>query len=272
MYARKSARKYRHTLSDRESRILTTLSYRGKTIFSSDDIKEFTNNPKDLLDWLIRKRWILKIRKGVYAIVPFEAGERGAASYTLHSFVIGSLLAKPYYIGYWSALNYHGLTDQTPPAVYIATTKPRHSRRILDTQFRFVTIPAHKMFGLNEFEIERYKVRISSREKTIVDCLDHPEHCGGTEEVAKALYFAKDEVGSGRLVNYAMKIGNNAVVKRLGYIAEALKLEECLKLLSRVKLAAGYSSLDPTVPKHGKIKERWKLVANAPIDSARWTK
>ena len=272
MCTRKSAIQYRRTLSERESRILSTLSYKGKTIFTTDDIKEFTNNPKDLLNWLVRKRWILKVRKGVYVVVPFEAGELGAASYTMHSFVIGSLLAKPYYIGYWSALNHQGLTDQTPPAVYVATTKPRHSRRILDTQFRFVTIPAHKMFGTQEVEIEKRKVVVSSPEKTIVDCLDHPEHCGGVEEVAKALYFAGDEIDFRKLVHFARKIGNSAVLKRLGHIAETLKLGQRSKLLSNVELGSGYSLLDPTLPKHGRIRERWKLVLNASIDPSKWSR
>ncbi len=272
MYRRKLIRQYRHTLSDRESRILSSLSYRSKTIFATNDIKEFVEKPKSVLDNLVRKKWILKIKKGVYVIAPFEAGELGAASYTIHSFVIASVLVKPYYIGYWSALNHHGLTDQTPPAVYIATTKPRNSHRILDTQFRFVTIPSSKMFGITEVEIEKRKVRISSPEKTIVDCLDHPEHCGGVEEIAKAVYFAKDEIDFKKVVAHAKRIGNSAVLKRLGYMAEVLELEECGRLFSTIKLGSGYSLLDPTLPKRGHIKERWKLILNTPIDAARWSR
>ncbi len=272
MSARKSIRQYRRTLSDREAKILSSLSYRGKTIFTADDLRGFTAHPKNLLDGLSRKKWLLKIRKGVYAIVPFEAGEPGSASYTLHNFVIASFLVEPYYIGYWSALNHYGLTDQTPPAVYVATTRPRNSRTILDTRFRFVTIPKRKMFDTNEIEIERRKVRISSREKTIVDCLDHPEHCGGVEEVAKAVYFAREEIECKKLVELAQRIGNNAVLKRLGYIAEMLQLDECSTVLSSRPLNSGYSKLDPTLPARGKIRERWKLIANIPIDSARWSR
>ena len=272
MSARKSIRQYRHTLSGREAKILSSLSYRDRTIFTANDLKEFTPNPKNLLDGLSRKKWVLKIRKGVYAIVPFEAGELGSVSYTLHSFVIASFLIEPYYIGYWSALNHHGLTDQTPPAVYVATTRPKNSRTILDTRFRFVTIPKRKMFAVDEIDIEKRKVRISSREKTIVDCLDHPEHCGGVEEVAKALYFARDEIDCKKLVQLAERIGNNAVLKRLGYIAEALRLDKYSALLSTVTLKSGYSVLDPTLRAHGKIRERWKLIVNIPIDPVEWSR
>lgn len=271
MYRRESITQYRRTLSDRESKVLSSLSYAGRNIFTIKDIQKFVDNPRSLLDSLVRKKWVLKVKKGVYIIVPFEAGELGAESYTVHSFVIASLLVKPYYIGYWSALNHHGLTEQTPPAVYIASTKPRNTRRILDAEFRFVKVPARKVFGIENVEIEKRKVIISSPEKTIIDCLDYPEHSGGVDEVAKAMYFSKDDINAKKLVLFAKKIGNSAVIKRLGYLAEALKLEDCSKLLSGVKLGSGYSLLDPTLPKRGKIIERWKLMLNVPIDPQRWS-
>jgi predicted transcriptional regulator of viral defense system len=221
---------------------------------------------------LIEKNWILKIRRGTYVIAPLEAGEKGAAAHTVHSFVIASLLTKPYYIGYWSALNYHGLTEQTPTFVYVATPNKREPRDILDTHFVFVKIHPRKMFGTEETEIEKRKVTISSPEKTIVDCLDLPEYCGGTEELAKALYFSKDELDVKKVVDYAKKIGNTAVVKRLGYICEVFGWDDYLKLLFSVRLKSGYSMLDPTHPREGRIKERWKLLINASIDPKRWTR
>lgn len=263
-------REYRRTLSDRESKVLTGLSYRGKTIFTRNDLAGFVEEPKNLLDSLVRKKWILKIRKGIYLIAPFEAGELGADSFTVHSFVIASVLAEPYYVGYRSALNHHGLTDRTPPAVYVATTKPIHSRRILDAEYRFVTIPRKKLFGIEEVEIEKREVKISSREKTIVDCLDHPEHSGGIEEVAKALHLARDEVDAAKLVDFSRRLGNNAVIKRLGYIAETLELGKISRRLLGIEIRKGYSLLDPTLPKGGRIKEKWRLVANTSIDPKRW--
>lgn len=241
-------------------------------MFSLNDLKGLVGDSRNFLHHLIEKKWILKIKRGVYVIAPLEAGKEGAAAYTLHSFVIGSLLTEPYYIGYWSALNYHGLTEQTPTSVYVATPKPKNSRHILDTQFLFVTIPKHKMsFGIKQVEIEKRKVRISSPEKTVVDCLDHPEHCGGIEEIAKSLYFSKDELDIKKMVQYAKKIGNNTVIKRLGFIAESFEWNDVLQLLSSVPLKSGYSALDPTRPKKGKIKERWKIIINASIDPKRWT-
>jgi predicted transcriptional regulator of viral defense system len=62
------------------------------------------------------------------------------------------------------------------------------------------------------------------------------------------------------------------VLKRLGYIAEALRLDECSALFSTARLRSGYSKLDPTLRARGKIRERWKLIVNTPIDPARWSR
>ena len=60
------------------------------------------------------------------------------------------------------------------------------------------------------------------------------------------------------------------MIKRLGYIAEQLDLREIMQHLSGVELSEGYSLLDPTLPRKGRIKEKWKIVANIEIDQGKW--
>ena len=272
MTERKTIKKYRQGLSQREARILSDLSYRGKGIFGLEDVKEYDKNPKSLLYNLSKKNWILKIKKGLYMIVPLEAGELGGKSYTAHSFVIASHLVEPYYISHWSALNYHGLTEQTPPAVYITTTKPRNRKKILDIEFVFVAVHKRKMFGITKVKVENTPVKISNPEKTIVDCLDHPEHCGGIEEVAKVIYFERESLDFKKIVDMAEKMGNRTIIKRLGYLLEKLKLHEYADLLTELKISRGYSCLDPKLPRSGKICEKWKLRVNVKIDPEQWAR
>ena len=95
-------------------------------------MEKHVDKPKSLIDGLSRKKWILKIKNGLYLIVPFEAGKLGAENYTIHSFVMVSFLADPYCIGYISAINFHGLTDKTPSSVYIATQESYRALSILN--------------------------------------------------------------------------------------------------------------------------------------------
>ena len=61
---------------------------------------------------------------------------------------------------------------------------------------------------------------ISNINKTIADCLDHPEHSGGIEEVAGAIYFNYKELNFKEIKDYALQMRNMTILKRLGYILE----------------------------------------------------
>ena len=253
-------------LSRNESLLLSTLSEKNKTIFGIKDIVGELNcsyaYAKALANNLAKKRWVIILRRGVYLIVPLSAGAK--PQYTEHEFVIASHIVSPYYIAYWSALSFHGLTEQTPFTVFVATTKRVKNREILNVRYRFVCLSESKFFGFVAAAIGPYRVNISDFEKTIADALDHPEHCGGIGEVAKCLWNAREKISLDRIVSYAERMGNRAIVKRLGYLVESLSLSADERILSRMRksLSAGMSLLDPSMPMKGGYATRWKLMLN----------
>jgi len=95
--------------------------------------------------------------------------------------------------------------------------------------------------------------------------LDLPQHVGGVGEIAKALGQAWDELDEAKLREYAAKIGNTAVAKRLGFLMESLGLGNPETLREVVSLAPGFSPLDPTLPKKGKHTRRWGLLINVEV-------
>ncbi len=92
-----------------------------------------------------------------------------------------------------------------------------------------------------------------------------PIYVGGVGEIAKALSGSWKTLDEKKLRRYAVKIGNSAAAKRLGYIMEALGLGDVEALRRAIPLAPGYSPLDPTMPKRGKYNRRWGLLVNAEI-------
>jgi predicted transcriptional regulator of viral defense system len=113
-----------------------------------------------------------------------------------------------------------------------------------------------KFFGLRKEWIEDTQINITDKEKTLVDCLDKPQFCGGIIEVAKGL---KDmDFNKKKLIKYANHIGNSAVIRRMGYLSEQLNLD--LKVPK--SKAHNYLFLDPTMPHRGKRSSDWKLIVN----------
>jgi len=214
---------------------------------------------KLVLHMLERGGWIERIEKGKYVILPLEA-ERGR--YTLHEFVIGSELVKPSAIAYWSALHYHGLTEQIPNVVFIQTTsrKKRRELTVFGTKYRIVRVVERKFFGLEPLWIEELKIHVTDKEKTVIDCLDKPQYCGGVIEVYKAL--GEGDVDVGKLSEYLEKFGSGAVAKRLAYLAKLAGLE--VEVPGRL-IKKGVVALDPTMPRKGKVNHRLKLLINVEL-------
>ena len=132
-----------------------------------------------------------RLKKGKYIIIPLGA-EKG--KYTLNEFVIGSLLVNPYCVAYWSALNSYGLTEQFPNTVFIQTTsrKKKQAIEVFGVRYRIVRVKEEKFFGIKKEWIENTQINITDKEKTIIDCLDKPQYCGGVIEVAKALKYGSE--------------------------------------------------------------------------------
>jgi len=262
----------RQPLSKAESSILSRMAESGKHIFTLKDITELGityEKAKLTVNRLTAKGWLIALSRGTYLIVPLEAGVEGR--YTEHEFVIGSHLVEPYYIGYWSALQYHGLTEQVPVTVFVVTTKrvKKRSRIILDSRFRIVTVAERKFFGFDRAHIANSAVNVSDRAKTIVDCLDHPEYCGGIGEASKALWAIRDSVGVSKVAEYGRMMGNSAILKRFGYLSDLLGLEIPDAMMGRLykDIRKGYSLLDPMGRRAGRHSTRWGLILNVPEEN-----
>ena len=267
------------SLSDAEASFLTTLAASGKQIFAMKDGYDMLGEGKptrDALERLVEKGWLERIEKGKYLIVPLEAGPD--RTWTEDAHVIAGHLVSPSMVSYWTALNYWNLTEQVPRVTYVQTTARKENRRpqVLGMRFRIVRVKARKFFGSHRYRAGDYQVEVTSREKTIVDCLDRPDLSGGVAEVSRALLAGDGDLDWDKVTRYLRRFGSGAVVKRLGFLVEALALthppepslaDEWLDLRT-----AGISKLDPSTPREPhRIATRWRIEVNLPEESSAGT-
>lgn len=268
------------TLGDAEARLLLTLASQDKQVFTTSDAQAAVGGQRHrvnkMLARLSDKRWVLRLRRGLYLILPFEAGVEG--TYSAHPFRIVPHLATPYAVAYWTALHHYGYTEQIPGAIFVATTVGRASATLsieeLGLTYRFVTLAPHKFFGHHRIWIEGQEIAITDQAKTVIDCLDHPEHCGGIVEAAKGLYesLTKGDVSPSLLTEIAERMQNRVIFKRLGYLAELLNLPVDAEIERwQAALSTGYSRLDPLAGDQGPYNSHWQLRLNrTPVDLTDW--
>ena len=253
-------------LSRREALALTRLASQNRNIITISDIQDAIDvsydDAKKIANNLVHKQWLDRLKSGTYLIVPLVAGETG--EYTEHEFVIASHLADPMYISYWTALNYHGLTEQVPMTVFAATTNQVPDRNIHGVGYTFVTVAAAKFFGYDSLAVDAHQVNVASVEKTLVDCADHPEYCGGIGELAKGLTAA--DLESAALAEYLLRLGNGAAIKRIVYLADLLEIDLGQRDELVDTFTSGYSKLDPTRGDEGHHVSEYRLLVNVPED------
>ena len=239
-------------------KLIDRIASRGNTFTFEEARRILGNNysvAKVILSRLEKQGWIERIEKGKYMIIPLGAKK---GEYTLHEFVIGAILVKPYAFAYWSALHFYGLTEQIPNTIFIQTTarKKKQKLKIFEIDYKIVKIQETKFFGIRKEWIEESHINITDKEKTIVDCLDKPQYCGGVVEIAKAL--KSEDFDKDKLKIYAKKMGNSGVVRRLGFLCEFLGIEINLPKIE----TRNYLYLDPTMPKKGNKNAKWRLIVN----------
>ncbi len=250
-------------LGPHETRLLWELEARESDLFTIRDAREILRrrDVAPILHRLRSKGRVVQVRKGQYLLVPARAGIEGAWSESIFR-VIDAILGEGYYVGFWTAMNYWGMTEQVPRTVHVVIPGRRRSFRFQGQPVRFVTMKPARLFGMTREAVGKGSVSISDRERTILDGLLYPRYVGGISEVVKALSESRRELEWSRLEAYVTRLGVDAVHRRLGYLLDLLGLQVPFRRRLR-KAFMGFRWLDPSAPpeRRGYSKD-WGLILN----------
>jgi predicted transcriptional regulator of viral defense system len=133
-------------------------------------------------------------------------------------------------------------------------------------EVRFISCQPEDIWGTETAWITPQRsIPVSDIERTIVDCLETPRHCGGYADIDKGAWMVRHKVDADRLVDYAVKLASGVVFRRLGFLLEScgIGLPRHVEDL-RGRLTDAYEVLDPTLPEEGRFTSRWRLQVNVP--------
>lgn len=215
---------------------------------------------------LARRGWLLRARRGVYLIVPLEV-EPGKLTTAADPWVVAQEVFWPCYIGGWSAAEYWDLTEQIFRSTFVVTAAPVRSKKqkLLGQDYELFRVPKSRALVDTTVWRDSVKVRVSSRERTLIDCLRNPELAGGVTHLAHMMkeYASKPEADFSTLAREAAAAGSGAVWKRLGYLAEVLWPDQTKLAAEAIRnITTGNIKLDPSVKARGKLIKRWSLWVN----------
>lgn len=254
---------------------LDLLNRRFQTPFSVEeviDVLKMRPQPaRRLLAQFVTQGWLTRLRRDAYRTVPL--GASNPTEWREDPWLIAEHAFSPCYMGGWTACEHWGLTEQLFRDIVVVTgRRVRHREvQIQDTRYLLYVRQEKAFFGLKKVWRSQKPILVSDPTRTMIDLLDHPLMGGGIRMVGDCLvtYWNGPHLDASLLLEYAVRLGNRTVFKRLGYLLEALKLdahetvEHCL-----VSQSQGISNLDLNDEVTGRILKRWNLRLNANITPA----
>jgi predicted transcriptional regulator of viral defense system len=223
------------------------------------------------LHYLAHSGWIIRLKKGLYALAGAVPGTS-----PLHEFEIAMALVQPAAISHWSAMSHHGLTDQIPQRVFVLTSSRSVPRMqgaksagaapgypVGEATYQFVQVKPERFFGIEQVWVNESRISITDPERTLLDGLMAPQHCGDFAEVLHAFELRAPKLDVQRIIGYALKL-DAATAKRLGWVLERHGIASARLDPLRTAPIKGYRVLDPTRPRQGSYDARWRIQVNLP--------
>lgn len=215
-------------LGSKEIELLTLLGSFELRVFTVSEISDLLHisnvNTSQIIHRLVEKKRLQRIEKAKYILTQPEAWKAG--EFAEKGIIVASQLIDPCYLSYSTALSYYGWSERLPKTIFIVTTSAKKAVEIRGISIRFVKLASKRFFGFEEHQVEGQEISVADKEKTIIDCLDQPRYCGEIIEVAKGLWSGRRDFDFNKLQDYAIKMDNGAVIKRLGYLLDMLGLNK----------------------------------------------
>jgi predicted transcriptional regulator of viral defense system len=215
---------------------------------------------KMLARWA-KKAWLSRVHRGIYVRVPFESSTSDIP--LEDAWLIAHQLFSPCYIGGWSAAEYWDLTEQIfRTCVILTARRPRNRSPVIKgTSFMLRTISERAIFGTQAVWRGQEKIAVSDPSRTILDLMTDPRLGGGIRPTVKIFsnYLKSEKKNIDLLVEYAKRLGNGAVFKRLGFLLERYAPDQESSIRTcRDNLTKGTAKLDPSQNAKALIT-RWRL-------------
>lgn len=229
-----------------------------------------------LLAYHVRKNHLLRLRRGLYAVVDPETDPR---SQPVDPFLLASKLVKDAVLAYHTALEFHGKAYSVYERFTYLTGTAAKPFRFRSQVFRAVPFPRELVSqGRQDFDAKSLDragatVRVTSLERTLVDVLDRPALSGGWEEIWRSLeqveFFAVD-----RVVEYTRLLSNATTSAKVGFFLDqhrdSLMVEDKHLQPLRSQLPKSPHYLERRRSKEGRLVRGWNLIVPNRILDRAW--
>lgn len=183
-----------------------------KLITKKEMLNNFKNE-KQYSNWIAQKlksKTITKIRSNLYALIDPSTNDIYSTK-----FEIASKISDSSFLCYHSALEYYGIANQVFSDILVGSLTKFNNFVFSDNEYIYKSFKNIKFVNNNINE----GIKVSSLEKTIIDCIDDIDLAGGIEEVLNALEQIK-YIDEDKLLDVLKDIDKMFLYQKVGFLFE----------------------------------------------------
>jgi predicted transcriptional regulator of viral defense system len=227
-------------------------------IFQLKDVEKLVgnlNSAKDLLHNYKKQKLINQVRRDLYVATDLATKTSMATK-----FEIAGKITPTSYLSYQSAMEFYGLAHQVFYNVWVSSGSRFNTFGFEGIEFQYCD--SKSMAGVISANANSL-ISVTNLERTVIDCVDKIERCGGLEELIQCfslITFLDEKL----LLDYLHEYEKQFLYQKAGFILEYFKqevklsdnfFEECRRKMGK---STRYLT-DPTESTH--YFKGWKLCA-----------
>ena len=279
-------------LSELESRTMAIAQNRQIQQIRTGDLPRLlgitTEQERKVLSGIVRKGLAVRVRRGLYLLpLVLPLGGRWSPGETLALTALIQDRGGQFQICGPNAFHRYGWDEQVPNRTYAYNNRISGDRSVGQVEFTLIRVTDDRLGGTETVTTpEKIDLRYSSRARSLVDAV---YDWSRFNSLPRAFRWIRSDLENARIsaadfTEAALKYGNQATIRRIGYLLEELsKGEKSLarlipsRLIARLERALRCSSSTipwiPTEPKRGqvdqnKVSKRWGVVVNGTVPTS----
>ncbi len=188
-------------------------------VFTMEDVCKYyekIESARSAVKRLIKQGTIVKIRNNMYTCI---SGETGAP--IANRFQIASSITPTSYVSYHTAMEYYGVADQVYYEVYVSSETKFQTFDFSGYSYQCVLAKCKQ--GI---ETVKYSggIKVTDKERTLVDCIKAVEKISGLEETmatVQGLYNLQEK----KILQYLEEYNNQFLYQKMGFLLSSIKTQ-----------------------------------------------
>ena len=212
----------------------------------------------------LKKGELGMVKRGLYFLVP--PGQE-PATYRPDPFLIASKLGGNPVLAYHSALALHGAAHSESNRIYFFTQTI--TRKFEFGNVEYAPVQRKASWGIETVQRDGSSLKVTDRERTVLDCVDRPDYTGGLEELLKSLELFPS-LDLEKLERYLWKVNKRILFSKMGFLLDRMKDQWKVSagLFAKIEKKCGKgATYFETKKGHGVFASRWRLIVPNNLES-----